>query len=455
MATTKTKRIASKLENLPLELIEPVLANLTFGDIIALSMCAENDGQLARALAISPSWKEFWPIYAARKSDFQMTIALKVPVGGGKWYDASHGELDITPGMLRRKMARGREIHGDGYDFLEHTLAIIFEKFMTVLVKVDLVTLTFLCQELSLETIAVIAPWMASQPPLGVDEHRRKLYEAMKTLNCACSVSLGPYSTPAQRHYWYCPWSRNHTDRSIPGKSLPQMKAFMDGYAAAQLRVNTVKSQQLEALATLYARHHSRLKMPLAPQSPRQNTNHIPQQLTMIAEFIPKIIDLDRCNQPTTSKHGHCRFRYPHACLIPYDWCLRLWTKVIETHPSLLSIKEQIGSIAPKTPSPPAGIFRCLQISSQGLNQYYEKNTLDGVKEAEIPCSSRIEMVHGVQVFSVKEKPLIFPQQRSPHGARPMILPIDDREMEWLEAFLTAVEWMEDTFPELSMEAKA
>lgn len=29
---------------------------------------------------------------------------------------------------------------------------------------------------------------------------------------------------------------------------------------------------------------------------------------------------------------------------------------------------------------------------------------------------------------------------------------IDSREIEWLDAFLQAVEWMEDTFPELVVE---
>ncbi|KAK0716440.1 hypothetical protein B0T21DRAFT_62111 [Apiosordaria backusii] len=38
-------------------------------------------------------------------------------------------------------------------------------------------------------------------------------------------------------------------------------------------------------------------------------------------------------------------------------------------------------------------------------------------------------------------------------GERLMILPIDSREMEWLEAFLQVVEWMEDTFPEPAVEA--
>ncbi|KAK0716439.1 hypothetical protein B0T21DRAFT_248573, partial [Apiosordaria backusii] len=55
--TAKNRRIAGKLERLPLELIEPVLANLTFRDIIALSICAEDNGRLAAALATSPSWR--------------------------------------------------------------------------------------------------------------------------------------------------------------------------------------------------------------------------------------------------------------------------------------------------------------------------------------------------------------------------------------------------------------
>ncbi|KAK4177289.1 hypothetical protein QBC36DRAFT_185501 [Triangularia setosa] len=68
--TAKNKRIAGKLEHLPLELIEPVLANLTFRDIIALSMCAEDDGRLATALATGSSWSDIWPVYMARKPEY-------------------------------------------------------------------------------------------------------------------------------------------------------------------------------------------------------------------------------------------------------------------------------------------------------------------------------------------------------------------------------------------------
>lgn len=59
---------------------------------------------------------------------------------------------------------------------------------------------------------------------------------------------------------------------------------------------------------------------------------------------------------------------------------------------------------------------------------------------------SRTELNDGVPIFSVHEKPLDL---HLCGNARSMI---DSREIEWLDAFLQAVEWMEDTFPELVVE---
>lgn len=242
-------------------------------------------------------------------------------------------------------------------------------------------TLSFLCQELSLEEIAAIVPWLTSEPFPNADELRRELYREMKMLRCACRVDPGSYSTPlatkGQQRVFTRPGCRHkHTNRPVPGRSLPQIKAFMDGYSAAQTRLNAVKVQQLVALAAQYSRHYIRLRMSLAPQSPRQNISHIPQQLRVVAEFIPRILDLDRRREPKTSKHGHCRFRYPHACLIPYDWCLRLWTRVVEAYPSLLDITEKPSPIVLTIQPPPVHIFQCLQIALQGLDRCYEKPTV-------------------------------------------------------------------------------
>ncbi|KAK4662216.1 uncharacterized protein QC763_711660 [Podospora pseudopauciseta] len=109
--TAKDKRIASRLECLPSELIEPILANLTFRDIIALSICAEDNCQLANAPVISPAWKDIWPVYVARRSEFQTIMSLIVPLGGGSWHDPTDGELDLTPDMFRRRMVRGKELY--------------------------------------------------------------------------------------------------------------------------------------------------------------------------------------------------------------------------------------------------------------------------------------------------------------------------------------------------------
>ncbi|KAK4650900.1 LOW QUALITY PROTEIN: hypothetical protein QC762_711660 [Podospora pseudocomata] len=124
--TAKDKRIASRLECLPSELIKPILANLTFRDIIALSICAEDNCQLANALPIMEGHLTCVCGSEIRVSDNHVSNST---LGGGSWHDPTDGELDLTPDMFRRRMARGKELYGNGYDFFQHTLPSCLRSF--------------------------------------------------------------------------------------------------------------------------------------------------------------------------------------------------------------------------------------------------------------------------------------------------------------------------------------
>ncbi|GAB1318617.1 F-box domain-containing protein [Madurella fahalii] len=393
MTIPTSATVTCHLEKLPIELHEPILANLSFRDIIALAKYTSKGSRLDTALATSPTWKSIWPTYTANQDDFQTLASLIVPVGGGRLFDPTCGALDVTPGQFHRRMVREREIHGAKYNFLEYTIRRTSTTIQQMLGNVDAMTLSFLCQDISLDHITIITPWLKnlvvtaqrytkSEENRWAKEARTKFFDAMEGY-CRCQV----YQLSA-RVATTKPCLKKHPDRPTSQWTVVQIKAFVDAYSTFQTRLNTTKAQQLRTLARLYAHHHARLKEPLAPQDERNNVTHIPDQLETVAGFVSRIIDLDRLRQPGT-KQGKSRFRYPHPCLIPYDWCLRLWMMVAAANPALginsppgtagltpleESVKElSLSSSECAMPSPPRTLLRDVRFVNEGFATYYKR----------------------------------------------------------------------------------
>lgn len=491
------------MENLPLELHESILANLSFRDIIVLAKCVPNGSRMGTALATSPTWSRIWPIYTANQDDFQTLASLVVPVGGGRLFDPTCGALDVTAGQFHRRMVREREIHGAEYNFFEYTIRRTSTAIRQLIRDVDYATLGILCQNISLDHIAIIMPWLkglvvTAQQQADPEENgwaknaRSKFLDTMKGY-CHCP----PYPWPEDReprlymeqHYFSAaqPCRKKHPDSPTAQWTVSQIKTFVDAYSDFQTRINTAKAQQLRTLAQLYAHNHGRLKEPLAPQDERKNAAHIPGQLEIVAGFVSRIIDLDRRRQPGT-KQGKSRFRYAHPCLIPYDWCLRLWVMVAAADPALgigspsgsaesMPLEEPmkqppISSSECAMPSPPGAILEDIRFVNDGFQTYYETVDEDG-EEFDVP--SRTVVVDGMSMadeiiipynadffffFSTIGDPptysfAIHRSQISTIGSGYGLLsPVDSREIEWLMAFLRVVEWMEETYPDLAAEAK-
>jgi hypothetical protein len=196
-------------------------------------------------------------------------------------------------------------------------------------------TVSFLANSMALSDILVICPW------LNTDKHdkptpRSHIGKALAT-HCVCLYSYadGFYSVnPNHRNSGFL--NGEHTDPAcrarhpvdeFPEWSLEKTQVFLAAYGSLQTKVNGAKAEQLRTLARLYEKHHTRLKEPRAPQTQRTNIGHIPAQLERTAQSVLGTIDVDRRGQERT-KEVEARFRYVHACLVPYDWCLRLYGRV-------------------------------------------------------------------------------------------------------------------------------
>ncbi|KAK3317935.1 hypothetical protein B0H66DRAFT_220053 [Apodospora peruviana] len=486
-------RIASHLEKLPLELHEPILANLSFRDVIALAKYAPDGGQVATALAISPKWGNIWPTYTAHKDEYQTLASLIMPLGpAGRLFDPTGGALDVMAGQFYRQQTRRRQMNPE-YDFYTWTLLNTSNNIRDMLRMVDPVTLQYFSEKISLDHIASIAPRLADLVAHCKQEHtgssgssttgntsdeqdvRQWFSDLLKEpCPCALAVSTWPLEERAQnrkarliQNQHHCEF--NHRALPQPAWTLEQMKAFVDAYTIFQHKVNAAKGAQLKTLSKLYARHHSRLKQPLAPQTPRKNPNHIPEQLEIIVGFVMRTLDIDREAQ-RRSQEGVSRFRYPHACLVPYNWCLRLWTQVVEANPELLLGKKQEENVSleglieglligpSSSAAVPEDILQRMRIVNKGMKEFYYRDTKRGLDagvsfkplsyrermrttESRDDGKSPIFAIHETHAFEVA-------------GRKTMLPPINSREMKWLVAFIQVVEWMEGAFPEIAAQVR-
>jgi len=426
MPKSSTANIAGHIEQLPLELFEPILENLSLRDVIALVKHAGEDSRLVAALAISPKWRDIWSTYQANPDGFQTLVSLIVPIGGKRLFDPTLGALEVTPGQYYRRLAREREIHGPKYNFFDYVVRKTSNTIQNLLSNVDHVTLAFLSQRVTLDDIAVICPWLKTLVNIARQRHpdvrnksiqvvRDRFHEALEG-SCRCVVDPFGGARMIRPRGFETPGVKSclvkHPDRGTSQWTISQIKAFVDAYSVVQTQLNLMKAAQLQDLAKLYARHHSRLKEPYAPQGPRNNPRHIPNQLEGVSRFVTRIIDLDRDSQPR-SKQGMSKFRYLHPCLIPYDWCLRLWIKVGKTNPhlretmqstisessedALEDLMKQL-SLSPTAPKPPDEVLSQIQVVNQGIRTFYKRSKKWGQTGSALP---RIRIVNSDSKYHI------------------------------------------------------
>ncbi|KAK5656887.1 hypothetical protein OQA88_4438 [Cercophora sp. LCS_1] len=477
--------VADLLEQLPLELFEPILATLSFRDIITLDKLSGEGSRLGAALSTDPKWKDHWPMYMANRDGFQSLAFLIIPsIGRGRHLlDPTDGALDVTAGQLHRRLVRMKALHGPDFDYYQDIVSQTSGRIALFIEAADPVTLSFLSQRIPLGDIAVICPGLKDHATVAqrvgaqgktIQIVRDRFLEAIQ-FRCRCvrpngyTVALEDSSSDFKKTVQYR-WDRPRKPCEIgcPSILLPhwdilQMKTFIAAYSVAQAQLNKVKSDQLQALAKLYTRHPSRLKEPYAPQSPRHNISHVPNQLEITSRFVLRIVDL-RPKRQATSKQGKSKFRYLHPCLIPYDWCLRLWLKVGEANPHLrgafwssLTSPDHVKplesamdglSLSERGVEPPEHMKSLIQIVNQG-QAFYKRKTAWGVTaNAPAILRARVEDNGNPRFKAQMDTALVWKDHLR---QLTMLPPFDAREIEWLEAFVGVVEWMEGAYPDVAV----
>ncbi|KAK4225254.1 hypothetical protein QBC38DRAFT_483445 [Podospora fimiseda] len=459
--------IASHLDKLPLELIEPIISQITFRDAIALTNQVQKGSHLWNAFSISPVWKRIWPMIIANREQFETLTELMINVNG-RIMDLTGNFLDGPPGKFLNQAFKeqGKLIDGNarlrhsmfgwafgGYNVLDYAAIKASQNLTKVLSQVNPNVLSFICQELPIDLVATLAP--------SIDEFesevelRKGLLESLQA-DCMCDSYLPTQNQAVSGSRFDAKdWMRKcrlrHPTRPLFHFSIPQTKAFVAAYSEAQKKLNSAKADELRDMSKLYHRHHSMLKMPLAPQTPRKNPNHIPEQLGATAKSVEKIIDirrhptLKRSHKRGATTEGGSRFMYPHACLIPYDWCLRLWRAVVES----MDV-----SHAPKH------ILQHIDVVKKGMDVYYGKIKHDEFGGAlEYDDDGYLEGLWRTKIRPVDKTPAFAVHQEEAldvlrHKLIRPLLPSKPKEVEWLVAFLEVVKWVEGEYPEVSDEIK-
>jgi hypothetical protein len=209
----------------------------------------------------------------------------------------------------------------------------------------------------------------------------------------------------------------NLTEAKRNALSLEELSKFTDLYQ--QLRVIRAKAlaEELYRLADLYDAHSSRLKMPFAPQTLRRNKQHIPTNMRYEAR---KVIKRASTTWWKSKEKYPYRFAYQFPALIPYDWTIQLFRKVLQD--GLLS-----ESLYPEA------VVNCKRIV-QGIPQWVPDLLRHFKTDEMVNLSKALDLV----ALEPKDSSM-WQNTYRPHP---------DDELRWLEGFAEVVAWMELKFPD-------
>lgn len=184
-----------------------------------------------------------------------------------------------------------------------------------------------------------------------------------------------------------------------------QLQAFLPYFIRAFDRLNEVKSEQLLRLAALYDEYPAWLKLPLGPQepSPRNNVKHIGDALRTDARRIRSKMPLCRQVRKVNAMDWY-RFRFSHPTLIPTDAALQFFT-------------------ASKSSPYDTSLLEDARRAVEGLWFIYKHDGQLGHEKRCVRDRKTMQVRHVVYTKDRRADP-------SPAA-----------EMDWLESFLRCVRW--------------
>jgi hypothetical protein len=196
--------------------------------------------------------------------------------------------------------------------------------------------------------------------------------------------------------------------------SLDELKDFMVFYQ--QIREIRAKAlaQELYRLADLYDAHPTLFKMPFAPEYRRLNEKHVPWQMRIEARKMTKRVVNSWWKDKEIYKY---RFAFPFPALVPYNWTLQLFDKVLKEGSAVLTSDQHKEN------------FEKAKVICQGLPVWAA-----GAPDMET-------LTQQVGRWAPKHRAVMsWDRAYQPHR---------EYEVGWLELFGEMAAWMEAQFPDL------
>jgi len=418
--TRRFERIARDLEKLPCELHGPVLIDLEFEQLIRLSLLAGPRLTWSLENSLSP-WRIFFRQECATKvqkllavTDQIKCLCFKHPSIKG-WEPPSfergrlcflhHRDPDWSSPIsyASRNLLHSREslvqhwiraIHGELMDTIRSVFQVNYSKLVGPWLDLLIALPKFqdgsypVSVILKLTTLAGPTYGLNTQPPLSIEE-------------LANIVDLN--------------------------QQLRHIRAF-------------ALAGELRRLALLYEAHPTRLKQPFAPQTRRKNEKHVPNVHRIVADKLEA--KAKHTSWKARRKYGS-RFSHPFPALVPYNWCMQLFVKVLQkpdlsesSYPAAMVEKcRMVLEAPPRWAATAPEATPALATSTQATDD---------------PIA---EVSKGLGQLALQSVPrlhtqLLFQETGNAYCTRP------ESELQWLETFVEVVAWMEEEFPDVLLEVR-
>ncbi|CEJ86932.1 hypothetical protein VHEMI04251 [[Torrubiella] hemipterigena] len=454
-------RIARDVSLLPPELHEPILAKLSFVDIVRLSRASTASAVLIESIRTSPEWrwlfesrlesiKSSWEALDEISSLWRhaaFTEVWKMRHGAGDhgyWEQHSHGLRSVAVGSSYDKRFS---------DNSPESIATRIESGMRDMVP-DLfgVFLDFEWTGAGPGT----GKWWENAGPWGLwcyggrqglkagDRRALSLFLPKDVRNALLCDDEIPTTLDQNQSWEQC--MQDPPTEEILDLCAHKLERREWSYEAvisvlpifrhALSLLKMAQAAENNAIVALYDRFPNLLKTPMAPNSHRKNRAHI-RNLFALDTTRPRMRRTrplgklpSESGKPCVAMWRDYRFRGPNMALIPYNWCIRLFDTVGKRYP----------------------------ISENGMDSIYPVEIHSQLQTA----LASFEYIHGHgDTTNTARRPRLgrtIPEE-SPyylmHYGIVYGCPKPLQELAWLEAFTESVAWMQTRFPDECQRAKS
>ncbi|ORY15980.1 hypothetical protein BCR34DRAFT_144250 [Clohesyomyces aquaticus] len=241
--------------------------------------------------------------------------------------------------------------------------------------------------------------------------------------------------------------------------SVEKMAAWIHFYQQLRLEKAEAMAAELHRLADIYSAHPTRLKTPWAPQSSRPNPKHVPNQMQREARKLIR-----------RAKHSwwgdqvsRYRFAVPFPGLVPYDWCMEFFVKVMRKQsswPVILpaDILEKCQTVIKRRPP-----WVTVEVGTMPTTSQLELDeALGAMRIGPETVTAMLVLTKGQEKQrkvthrdGTPDSRFLRATTQTQTETKGMNYSVHDTaELAWLETFMEVIVWMEGEFPELLEEAR-